>query len=103
MPRQMDQLEHTKRSAVVKRSIVINSHKTSVSLENEFWFALREIAKKEYVAINTLVARIDGSRGSPNLSSAIRIYVLSYFRRAYEQHIASSHQSVGIDTLVSKE
>jgi len=46
MPRQMDQLEHTKRSAVVKRSIVIDSHKTSVSLENEFWFALREIAKK---------------------------------------------------------
>ena len=90
MPRQMDQLEHTIRSAVVKRSIVINSHKTSVSLENEFWLALREIAKKEFVAINTLVARIDGSRGSHNLSSAIRIYVLNYFRRAFEQHIAPS-------------
>jgi len=103
MPRQMDQLDHTKRSAVVKRSILINSHKTSVSLENEFWFALREIAKKEYVAINTLVARIDRSRGSHNLSSAIRIYVLSYFRRAYEQHIAPSDQAAGIDTLASEE
>ncbi len=78
------QFKHGKHSPIVKRSIVINSRKTSVSLENEFWVALREIAKKEYVAINTLVARIDGTRGGHNLSSAIRIYVLSCFRRAYE-------------------
>ena len=67
-------------TAVIKRSIVLNGHKTSVSLENEFWNALREIAVRENTTLSTLVGKIDHDRNSCNLSSAIRVYVFSYFR-----------------------
>ncbi|MGA8944452.1 MAG: ribbon-helix-helix domain-containing protein, partial [Pseudolabrys sp.] len=45
----MHQLEHIKKSAVIKRSIIINGHKTSVSLEDEFWHGLREIADYDHM------------------------------------------------------
>jgi predicted DNA-binding ribbon-helix-helix protein len=67
-------------SAVIKRSIVLDGHKTSVSLENEFWEALREIASRENATLSSLVGRIDHGRNSCNLSSAIRVYVFGYFR-----------------------
>lgn len=67
-------------SAVIKRSIVLDGHKTSVSLENEFWDALREIAVRENTALSTLVGKIDHERNSCNLSSAIRVYVFAYYR-----------------------
>ena len=66
-------------TAVIKRSIVLNGHKTSVSLENEFWNALREIAGREGTTMSTLVGKIDHDRNSCNLSSAIRVFVFSYF------------------------
>ena len=81
----MDQLEHIKKSAVIKRSIFINSHKTSVSLENEFWHGLHEIADQKHTAVNTLVEQIDRLRDTCNLSSAIRIFVFNYFRRERAQ------------------
>ena len=81
----MDQLEHIKKSAVIKRSILINSHKTSVSLENEFWHGLHEIADQKHTAVNTLVEQIDRLRDTCNLSSAIRIFVFNYFRRERAQ------------------
>ena len=67
----MDQLENIKRSAVIKRSIILNGHKTSVSLENEFWHGLREIAGHENTTVPMLVEQIDRSRDICNLSSAI--------------------------------
>ena len=76
----MDQVGHIKRSAVIKRSILINSRKTSVSLENEFWGGLREIADEEHTTIPILVEKISRSRDTCNLSSAIRIFVYKYFR-----------------------
>ncbi|HET7806670.1 MAG TPA: ribbon-helix-helix domain-containing protein [Pseudolabrys sp.] len=71
-----------KNSSVVKRSVVRNGHKSSISLEDEFWDALREIADREQVAISTLVATIDRNRITSNLSSAIRVFVLDHFRRS---------------------
>lgn len=68
------------KSPVVKRSIVIAGHKTSVSLEDEFWDALKEIAARRSVTLSDLVANIDASRSQGNLSSAIRLFVLDYFR-----------------------
>lgn len=65
--------------AVVKRSVVIAGHSTSVSLEAEFWDALREIALARRVSINQLVADIDDER-TGNLSSAIRVFVLNQLR-----------------------
>ncbi|MBC7950600.1 MAG: ribbon-helix-helix domain-containing protein [Rhodospirillaceae bacterium] len=62
-----------------KRSIVIAGHATSVSLEPEFWDALKEIAEKRAVSLNQLVAEIDQGRAG-NLSSAIRVFVLGEVR-----------------------
>jgi predicted DNA-binding ribbon-helix-helix protein len=68
------------RSVVIKRSILLNGRKTSVSLENEFWDALHEIAEHENVAISALVEKIDKVRTNINLSSAIRVFVLNHYR-----------------------
>jgi predicted DNA-binding ribbon-helix-helix protein len=62
-----------------KRSVVIAGHATSVSIESEFWEALREIAAARAVPINQLIAEIDGAR-TGNLSSAIRLFVLAELR-----------------------
>ncbi len=69
------------KSPVVKRSIVIAGHKTSVSLEDEFWNSLKEIASARDETLSDLVAAIDGARSQGNLSSAIRLYVLEHFRK----------------------
>jgi len=69
------------KSAVIKRSIFINAKKTSISLENEFWYGLLEIALYKKMSVPELVERIDDTRKTINLSSAIRIFVFKYFRR----------------------
>lgn len=61
---------------IVKRSISIAGHRTSISLEEPFWAALREIAAARGVSIQALVREIDTGRGAQNLSSAIRVFVL---------------------------
>jgi len=68
------------KSPVVKRSIVIAGHKTSVSLEDAFWEALKEIASERNATLSEVVANIDSSRSQGNLSSAIRLFVLDHFR-----------------------
>ncbi|TCT02489.1 ribbon-helix-helix domain-containing protein [Aquabacter spiritensis] len=68
------------KSPVVKRSIVIAGHKTSVSLEDAFWDSLKEIAAGRRLTLSDLVATIDSSRTQGNLSSAIRLFVLDYYR-----------------------
>ena len=67
-------------SPVIKRSIVIGGHKTSVSIEDDFWLGLKHIAGEREVAVAKLVQEIDGERERGNLSSAIRVYVLRYYR-----------------------
>jgi predicted DNA-binding ribbon-helix-helix protein len=61
---------------VVKRSLVIAGHHTSISLEDAFWRRLRRIAAERGLSLNRLAAMIDASRGGANLSSAIRVFVL---------------------------
>jgi predicted DNA-binding ribbon-helix-helix protein len=68
------------KSVVIKRSILINGRKTSVSLENEFWGALHEIAEHENLAISALVEVINQGRDNINLSSAIRVFVFNHYR-----------------------
>jgi predicted DNA-binding ribbon-helix-helix protein len=68
------------KSPVVKRSIVIAGHKTSVSLEDAFWSGLKDIAGTRNMTLSELVATIDTDRRQGNLSSAIRLYVLDHFR-----------------------
>jgi predicted DNA-binding ribbon-helix-helix protein len=71
-------------SPVIKRSIVIAGHKTSVSIEDAFWTALKDIARSRRQSLAELIAAIDGARqsgnSSGNLSSAIRVFVLDHYR-----------------------
>ena len=68
------------KSPVVKRSIVVAGHKTSVSLEEAFWNGMKEISVLRDMTLSELVGEIDGNRQQGNLSSAIRLFVLDYFR-----------------------
>ena len=68
-------------SPVIKRSIVIGGHKTSISIEDEFWGGLKQIAEERELTLARLVGDIDGARERGNLSSAVRIYVLRHYRQ----------------------
>jgi predicted DNA-binding ribbon-helix-helix protein len=69
------------KSTVLKRSVVVAGHKTSVSLEDAFWFAFREIADRQNMTLSELAAAIDSGRQHGNLSSAIRLFVLDFYRK----------------------
>lgn len=68
-------------STVVKRSVVIDGHKTSLSLEDEFWAGLKTIAQEQRLGLSRLVHEIDMSRERGSLCSAIRLYVLHYYQQ----------------------
>ena len=68
------------KSPVVKRSIVVADHKTSVSLEDEFWKGLKEIAARRLMTLSELIGTIDSQRQQGNLSSALRLFVLEFYR-----------------------
>src|SRR5690242_1009611 len=70
----------TMKSPVVKRSIVVAGHKTSVSLEEAFWNGMKEISGLRNMTLSELVGEIDSNRQQGNLSSAIRLFVLDYFK-----------------------
>jgi predicted DNA-binding ribbon-helix-helix protein len=67
---------------MAKHSLVIAGHRTSISLEDAFWRALKEIAAERGQSLAGLVAEIDSTRGDANLSSAIRVFVLAEARAA---------------------
>ena len=71
-------------SPVIKRSVVIAGHKTSVSLEDAFWKGLKEIASKQNQTLSKMVSDIDSGRARGNLSSAIRLFVLDHYRNLIE-------------------
>src|SRR5262249_39956664 len=73
------------KSAICKRSVVLAGHKTSISLENEFWKPLQAIAKARAVTVSDLIASINADRQHAdrqhgNLSSALRLFVLGFYR-----------------------
>jgi len=67
---------------VRKRSLTIAGHRTSIALEPQFWDALESIAQTRDVSLPHLIAEIDEKREDPNLSSAIRVFVLAWYRSA---------------------
>ena len=67
---------------VVKRSLVVAGHRTSVSLEDAFWRRLKAIAAERGLSVNALAAAIDAARGEANLSSALRVFVLEALAQA---------------------
>jgi predicted DNA-binding ribbon-helix-helix protein len=68
------------KSSVIKRSVAIDGHKTSISLEDAFWRGLKEIARAQQATLSNVVAEIDKTREHDNLSSAIRLFVLDRVR-----------------------
>ena len=83
------------KSPIVKRSIVIGGHKTSVSLEDAFWSGLKEIARAQRTTLSTMVSEIDKARHQANLSSAIRLFVLDRLRNPEPKF--SGHEHDGIE------
>ncbi len=69
-----------KSSLIVKRAIVVAGHKTSVSLEDAYWKSLKEIASGRNMTLSSLVTAVDSERPQSNLSSAIRLFVLDFYR-----------------------
>jgi predicted DNA-binding ribbon-helix-helix protein len=68
------------KSSIVKRSVIIDGHKTSVSLEAPFWDGLKDIAEQRAMPLSALLHEIDAGRDNANLSSAIRVYVFEQAR-----------------------
>jgi predicted DNA-binding ribbon-helix-helix protein len=69
------------RYSTVKHSTVINGHKTSVSLEKEFWSSLKEIAIVQGTTVSAIIGAIDLKRDHTNLCSALRLFVLDFYRK----------------------
>lgn len=87
------------KSPVVKHSVVIAGHKSSVSLEAAFWKCLKNIATDRHLTLSEMVAAIDAGRTRPNLCSALRLFVLDHYRTiaAAERKISSARDSQAPD------
>ena len=68
------------KSLIIKRSVVVDGHKTGISLEDEFWSGLKEIAQAQGASVAQTVTEINTTRQQKNLSSAIRLFVLGHIR-----------------------
>jgi predicted DNA-binding ribbon-helix-helix protein len=84
------------KSTVIKRSVVIAQHKTSISLEEEFWMGLKEIARARRVTLSPLIFAIRQCHQG-NLSSAVRVFVFDHYRA---QVAAASADSSGSFTMI---
>jgi predicted DNA-binding ribbon-helix-helix protein len=88
-------------SLVIKRSIVIGGHKTSVSLEEPFWKAFKEIAANRDLTLSELVSSIDAGRLSGNLSSSIRLFVLDHYRTTIGSAAAAENSDTAVSAPIS--
>jgi len=88
------------KSPIVKRSIVIGGHKTSVSLEDAFWRGLKEIARTQRMTLSNMVGEIDKARRQANLSSAIRLFVLDRVRNPQPKFSSDGPGRVEVDHMV---
>ena len=77
----------------LKRSVTVAGHRTSLSLEPEFWDALKDIAAREGRTVSALIAEIDAARGRRNLSSAARVFVLERALAGRQPNAARSHSN----------
>jgi predicted DNA-binding ribbon-helix-helix protein len=85
------------KSLIVKRSVVIDGHNTSVSVEDAFWGSLKKIAARRRLTMSALLTAIDSDRHYSNLSSAIRLFVLNFYR----DQLAEVHRREGIDATIN--
>jgi predicted DNA-binding ribbon-helix-helix protein len=83
------------KSQVIKRSIRVDGHKTSITLEDAFWSGLKEIAQAQGATVAQTVTEIDKTRQRSNLSSAVRLFVLDWVR---SQKVGATGETVSADT-----
>jgi predicted DNA-binding ribbon-helix-helix protein len=83
-------------SLIVKRSIVLGGHKTSVSVEDAFWESLKNIAARRHLTLSALLTAIDRERQHDNLSSAIRLYVLNCYRGQLDDGMGEGREAVEV-------
>ena len=88
------------RSSVIKRSVVVSGRKTSVSLEDAFWKALKEIAIARDLTLSDLVGSIDAGRQQANLSSAIRLFILNFYK--IELSVKMAAEDMPLDPTVAR-
>ena len=88
------------KSPIVKRSIVIGGHKTSVSLEDAFWSGLKDIAHTQHITLSNIVSNIDRARQQANLSSAIRLFVLDRLRAQAMKYSGDGVDGVEADRMI---
>ena len=84
------------KSSIVKRSVSITGHKTSISLEDAFWSSLRQIAKERHETLSDLIAKVDADRQHVNLSSCIRLFVLDWARDQALAQAPEQHQELAV-------
>ena len=89
------------KSLIVKRSVVLGGHKTSVSLEDAFWKSLKGIATSGKMTVSELLTAIDSGRHHGNLSSAIRLFVLNYYREQLLDRLHMGDKREAIQRLIS--
>jgi predicted DNA-binding ribbon-helix-helix protein len=82
------------KSLLIKRSIVLAGHRTSVSVEDAFWEGLKTIAEQRHESLAYVVASIDADRQHANLSSAIRLYVLGFYRDQHQRGAVLDRPSI---------
>jgi predicted DNA-binding ribbon-helix-helix protein len=100
-PHQSQRVGPHMKSLVVKRSVVVAGHKTSVSLEDPFWKSLKEIATSREMSLSDLLAAIDSGRHHGNLSSAIRVFVLNFYREQLLHRLDVRDKREAIQGLIS--
>jgi predicted DNA-binding ribbon-helix-helix protein len=88
------------KSLVVKRSVVLAGHKTSVSLEDAFWERLKDIAKSRRMALCDLISRIDVDCEHGNLSSALRLFVFNHYMRPMSSRLNGTMSNADIATPI---
>jgi predicted DNA-binding ribbon-helix-helix protein len=81
------------KSLVIKRSVIVKNRKTSVSVEDDFWKSLKKIAQSHQQSLQHLIEEIDRDRTFANLSSAIRLFVLGFYKGQFDQQDRISEQS----------
>ena len=89
------------KSTIVKRSVVIAGHKTSVSLEDAFWRGLKDIASSRRTSVSDLINSIDIDREHGNLSSALRLFVLNHYQvRPVSKGVNGSQADADVASLI---
>lgn len=81
----------------VRKNVTIKGHRTSISLEKAIWSGLEEICEREDVTFNQLCSLIDSSRKSTSRTSAVRTFILNYYRFIAKKYMKTTDGKVGIE------